>query len=200
MPVRIRDKGGFAALESWQQALKSLSQEMRAMPRDMAEEAIDLTKQTFENEADPYGVKWKPLVLRSGRTLQLSGGMKSSIHAARSGKGFTIGIAKAYAGFHQLGTGPIKAKRGKALGPMKPGGLFFRSTKGVPRRPMIPFRGMPPKWSEAFQEVAEERIGAKLTKKRTGGSKRTAAGGGGGSRALAGLATKAVRKAVESLE
>lgn len=169
-------------MTAWQKALNDLPKEMRAMPRDMAEEAVELTRQTFEAEADPYGTKWAPLKLRTGKILQKSGGLKNSVHVKASGKRFTIGVGKAYAAYHQQGTGlhgpkrqKIRPLRAKALGPIQPGGLFFRSVKGSPRRPMIPYLSMPSAWSTAFAEVAEERIGKRLV---SAGKGRAATGSG----------------------
>jgi phage gpG-like protein len=165
-------------MNSWQQALNELPKAMRQMPRDMAEEAVELTRQTFETETDPHGAKWAPLKLRTGRILQKTAGLKNSIHAKASGKRFTIGVGKSYASYPQRGTGiygprgqKIRPLRAKALGPI--GGKFFRSVKGSPRRAMIPYLGMPAKWASAFSEVAEERIGKRLVS--TGG--RSAGGG-----------------------
>src|SRR5690606_37637300 len=206
MRVRIKDKGGIGKLDGWAKALESLPKEMRKMPRLMAEEAVELTRQTFEDEADPYGKPWAPLKLRSGRILAKTGGLKSSIHVKPHGKGFTIGVGKSYAGYHQQGTGihgpkrqRIKPLRAKALGPINPGGKFFRSVKGSPRRAMLPYDGLPPTWTEAFKEVAGETIGKKL---KTAGKKRKASTGsglnlrGGGSKALG----RAISKGFESLE
>lgn len=176
MPVVLKDKGGLAKLGSWEKALKELPEEMRAMPRLMAEEAVDLTRQTFEDEKDPYGKPWAPLKLRSGRILAKTGGLKNSIHARQVGKGFTIGFGKAYGAYHQSGTGlhgpkgqRIKPLRAKALGPINPGKKFFRSTAGAARRPMIPYRGMPESWSEAFQGLAEDRVIGKLKGRKAKG-------------------------------
>lgn len=210
MRVRLKDKGGIGKLDGWAKALESLPKEMREMPRIMAEEAVELTRQTFEDEADPYGKPWAPLKLRSGRILAKTGGLKSSIHAKPTGKGFTIGVGKSYAGYHQQGTGihgpkrkRIKPLRAKALGPINPGGKFFRSVKGSPRRPMIPYAGLPPKWGEAFQEVAGDVIGKKLKtagKKGRAAARRVAGGSSGGARALGNRLARAINRGFESLE
>jgi phage virion morphogenesis protein len=185
MPVRLKDKGGLAKLAGWERALAELPKEMRKMPRVMAEEAVELTRQTFEKEADPYGKPWAKLKLRSGRILAKTGGLKGSVHAKATGKRFTIGMGKSYASYHQGGTGlhgpkrqRIKPLRAKALGPINPGGKFFRSVEGSPRRPMIPYKGLPESWAEAFQEIAGEQVIGKLKKSgKRGRTKRIAATG-----------------------
>lgn len=176
MTIRIRDKGGSRQLSAWIAALKELPREMRAMPRDMAEEAVDLVKQTFENEADPYGAKWARLKYRSGRILQKTGGLKSSVNVATSGRGFTVSIARSYGAYHQTGT------------------------RRMPRRAMLPFRGMPLAWKSAFAEVAEERIGRKIASAGKGGSGGRIASRGSGATALAGKASGIINKAFESIE
>lgn len=165
MPVRIKDRSGNARLTAWGKAFAQLPPVMKAMPKDLAEEAVDLTKQSFERQADPYGKPWAGLKLRSGRILQKTGGLKGSINRKTTPRGFVISVGRTYGAYHQLGTGlygrsrrRIVPKRKKALGPIQPGNLFFRSVKGSPRRAFLPYRGLPPEWGKAFKEVALERV------------------------------------------
>lgn len=139
----------------------------------MAEEAVELTRQTFENEANPYGEKWAALKYRSGRILQKTGGLKSSVHVATSGKRFTVKLGRSYGAFHQLGT------------------------RKMPRRAMLPYRGMPLGWKQAFNEVAEERIGRKIASAGARGGRIASRGGGA---ALAGLARRAIQRGFDAID
>jgi len=101
--------------------------------RNLAEEAIELTKQGFAAEKDPFGSPWAPIKHRKGKILQDTARMKNSFFVGAVGPGgFRFGTNVKYAGFHQTGTSKM------------------------PRRMMVPESDLPPRWLEAFHDTAEE--------------------------------------------
>lgn len=106
---------------------------LRSIMAVVAEEAIDLVKEGFDKERDPYGAKWQPLKRRAGRILQDTGRLKASWHrrsvtATRA----VIGSAAGYAKFHQFGT------------------------RRMPARRMVPSGKLPGLWRKAIHEAAIE--------------------------------------------
>lgn len=157
-------------LRSWREKFERLESDWEpTLTRQLAEEALDLVRETFEHEADPYGKPWRPLVLRSGRILQDSGGLKASFHVKSMGRGtFTIATAKDYAKHHQHGTG-VYGRRGERIRPTKAralafGGRAFASVAGAPARKMVPDRGLPVAWGRRFHATANE-VFAALTRR-----------------------------------
>jgi hypothetical protein len=106
----------------------------------MAEEIINLIKEGFVVERDPYGVPWKPKKKPDGRKVLSgeTGRLKTGWHPVRLDKGgFTVAPSVDYAAPHQA------PRRG-------------RSGLKRPRRRMVPSgdRGLPRRWRKAMQEVA----------------------------------------------
>ena len=136
---------------------------LRTIGEQLAEEAISLIRDGFQQSADPYGKAWAPLVIRAGRPLQDSGGLKASWHRTEADAGgFTVESGKQYAIYHQGGTG-IYGPRKTRIKPVKaralriPGVGFFRSVAGTPKRLMVPEAGrLPPRWRKQFVETALE--------------------------------------------
>lgn len=101
--------------------------------RNLSEEAIELTKQGFEDERDPYGNPWAPIKHRKGKILQDTAIMKNSFFAGHVGEdGFRFGTNVQYAGYHQTGT------------------------KRIAKRMMVPEGALPKAWADAFEEAANE--------------------------------------------
>ena len=155
--------GDFASLEKFANRVSRAPDVLDTVGQQLAEESLELVRSGFEDETDPYGEPWKPLVLRRGKTLADSGGLKASWHRREANRhGFSIASAKAYAKYHQGGTGiygprgqPIKSIKAKAL--KLPGGIFRKSVKGSPIRKMVPEgANVPPLWMDRFRETAFE--------------------------------------------
>jgi len=105
----------------------------------LAEESIDLIKQGFRAQTDPYGRKWKPKQAADGR-MTLSGPtsrLKGGWHRKEvTPGGFRIAPAVDYGIYHQS-PGPASK---------------------LPQRMMIPDaeKGIPASWRRAYDEAALE--------------------------------------------
>ncbi len=150
------------SMKRWVQKTDRLAGEFTSVVvRQIAEETVELVREGFEKEADPYGKPWKPIVLRNGKILQDTGGLRSSWHIKTTSKAsFTVASAKSYAAHHQHGTGiygstgkPIRPSKGRALAF---GGRAFASVKGTPQRKMVPDARLPVTWSRRYRAVANE--------------------------------------------
>lgn len=111
--------GSFDALKDLRRrigALRSQSFQKR-IARNLAQEARRQALESFENERDPYGVRWKPSnsARFSHKTLQNRSQLRNSIstRTAEAGR-FVIGTNVKYAAIHQYG-GVITPKNKKAL-------------------------------------------------------------------------------------
>lgn len=162
----IRFAGDFASLQRFERKIAKLPSMVVVVSRNLAEESVDLVKQGFVNQEDPYGARWKPKAIDDGRAVLTgaTGQLKNGWHVATvSADGFKIAPTVSYARFHQSGTGifgpsggRIRPKKAKALR-LGSSGLFARSVKGVPQRKMIPDRGqLPPVWRRHLVTVAQE--------------------------------------------
>jgi phage gpG-like protein len=162
--MKVRFSGDFASLKRFQKKIEQAPKALQIVNEQLAEEAIDLIREGFEKSSDPYGNAWAPLVLRQGRPLEDTGGLKAGwFRQSVTAHGFTIANAKRYASYHQGGTGiygprkqrivPIKAKvlrLGKT-------GMVARSVKGTPIRRMVPEKGrLPEAWKKRFSDTAQE--------------------------------------------
>jgi hypothetical protein len=163
--MSVSFKGDFATLKRWERKLQKTPQLLPVISKNLAEETISLVQEGMARGVDPYGKRYAPLKIRSGQPLRNTGAMKSSwFHKNVSSTGFSVENARAYAIFHQEGTGiygkskrRIKAKNGKALRvPAAGGAMFFRSVKGTPRRMMVPDHGIPKRWRTAYVATTNE--------------------------------------------
>jgi phage gpG-like protein len=162
--VKVKFTGSFASLKRFQKKVEAAPKALLIVNEQLAEETIELIREGFQGSKDPYGNAWAPLVLRDGRPLEDTGGLKAAWHRQSvSARGFVVANAKRYASFHQGGTGlygprhqrivPIKAKvlrLGKT-------GMVARSVRGSPARKMVPDRGrLPAAWKRRFEDTAQE--------------------------------------------
>ena len=133
------------------------------LSRALAEEAIELVHQGFEDEADPFGKEWAQLTSRDGRALQKDGHLLSSFHVVRSNpEGFAIGSNERYVHVHQYGA-TIVPKAKKWLRFIVGGEVVFSKKVVIPARPMLPGANeLPPAWDEAFRETADELLKAHM--------------------------------------
>jgi phage gpG-like protein len=102
----------------------------RAILLNVAEEVIELVREGFDNQADPYGAGWAA-TQRGGRILADSGRLKSSWHRrSLTPQRVVVGSGVTYGRYHQSGT------------------------RRMPQRAMVPYRGMPAEWKARVAEVA----------------------------------------------
>lgn len=127
----------------------------------LAQEAMTLIAEGFEQGADPYGTPWLPVDRRpkaagrarngrftaargaGGLPLQVTGNLKNGFHPVYTEAGFTIDSSVIYAAIHQFS-----------------GWAGRNRASFIPQRAMLPLveRGLGPKWTKAFREVAAEQI------------------------------------------
>jgi hypothetical protein len=126
----------------------------RRVSVNLAEETVDLIKQEFVDQKNPYGDPWAPKKAKDGRntlsgpTGRLKGGWKP---VRVDQDGYEISPSVNYAIFHQ-DPQPRKRKNQEFVGPMR---------LNQERREMVPDeRGVPRAWSDAFEETALEVIAA----------------------------------------
>lgn len=99
----------------------------------MAEETLNLIKDGFREERDPFGRRWKKKQRSDGRKV-LSGEtsrLKNWVVRFTNKTKFRVGASVAYSVFHQHGT---------------------KTT--VPRR-MVPSMQLPAKWESTYRELVE---------------------------------------------
>ncbi len=128
------------------------------LARNIGEEAIELVKEGFDEERDPYGEPWAaPLTCRDGQILRDRGAMLDSLHVASATESqVTIAMGVWYAIVHQTGK-TIVPRFAKALRFMAFGKPVFAQQVTIPARPFFPRAGdVPGSWSTAFDEVADE--------------------------------------------
>ncbi len=164
--------GDFSELERWTKQIESAPKVMNEISRVLSEEVVDLIKEGFAREKDPYGRKWAPLQLRDGRILADTGRLKNSFHATSVTRhGFRVAPSVTYAAFHQGGTG-IYGPRGAPIVPIKAKALrlgktgqFRTSVKGAPKRRMVPDNNdLPPSWRDALNAAAGDVLQAHFDK------------------------------------
>lgn len=132
-------------LKKLQRMLDDPQRLMSAISGSLAEETVNMIKDGFRAETDPYGDRWKPKKYPDGRKT-LSGPtsrLKTGWHIkAQNGSGFVVAPAVGYAAAHQDPgrTGDGKLRR--------------------PRRMMVPSaeRGLPEHWARAYGEVTIDAL------------------------------------------
>lgn len=125
---------GGAALKRWLGKLKGVKRLRRKLAVNLAEECVELVREGFEAEADPYGKAWAP-TQRGGRILQDTGRMRSSVNRTVTESTVKVSVPVEYAGFHQGGT------------------------SRMPARKVVPDEGdLPPRWEARLDEVAEDLL------------------------------------------
>ena len=134
---------GLKKLRVLQRRLDDITGVKRAIAAVQAEEGIDLTKQAFVKETDPYGKRWKKRKretkqtrgrkVLSGKTSRLKGGW----HVSRvSADGWQMSSSVDYALPHQ------RPKRGRR-----------------PQRAMVPLTGrFPKRWKRPMNDAASDAI------------------------------------------
>jgi phage virion morphogenesis protein len=133
------------------------------------------TMERFENEESPDGTKWKPsirasgdltgwdrekkTVIRGGKTLTLTGALKTSIHAQADATGATVGTDLIYAATHQFGDErTIRAKNSKYLR-FQIGGKWVSVPSVRVKIPARPFLGISQEDEDEIRAILEEVLG-----------------------------------------
>ena len=135
--MRIKLSGDFGALREFAGQLEKAghSKALQELSENLAEEALDLVAEGFKGEHDPSGRSWKPKKKPDGRSILVgkTSRLRRGWHRkVANTRGFTIGPAVKYAGYHQFGTRTIPARR------------------------MVPKRGrLPSAWKSGFSHVAQ---------------------------------------------
>ncbi|MFO7178983.1 MAG: phage virion morphogenesis protein [Pseudomonadota bacterium] len=166
--------GEFEKLDRQIRKLKGADKALDIVARQCGETTLDLIRDGFRNERDPYGDKWKAPLLRKGRALSDRGRLRSSWHIAKANRSeLRVATAVSYAGYHQSGTG-VFGPRKKPIVPVNKRALswkvgrqryFASSVQGAPKRLMVPTksRGLPKRWRTELiataQEVLETELG-----------------------------------------
>ena len=156
----FRVGGDFKKVDNWAKAMGTAPDLLLSMSRNMAEEALELVAEGFEQQRDPYGRPWKDKKRPDGRLILTgrTGRLRRGWHLVSSGKdGFSIAPSVNYAVHHQFG-----APRAR-----------------IPARMMVPSKrlGLPPRWRAAFESVVEEQLSAHFAQ---GGRRARARNGGVG--------------------
>jgi phage gpG-like protein len=169
--VRYSFTGDFKGLKRFEKRVRKAPESLRTVSLQLQEETIELIREGFEKQRDPYDKAWAPhspltRLRRTGRILEDTGGLKAAwFGKGVSDSGFEVANAKSYAIFHQAGTGlfgpkkkPIRPLQAKALRIPISGGFFYATEiAGSPRRRMVPDSGrLPRAWADRYVEVAQE--------------------------------------------
>lgn len=164
MSRSLKLSGDFAALKKFEDKLRTAPKVLGVVSVNLAEEAVNLVREGFATETDPYGKTWPKPLLRNGQALSDTGRLRNSWHATSvTRRGFRVAPSVTYAVFHQDGTG-IYGPKGRKIEPTKAkalklgkSGLYAKSVKGAPQRKMVPDDGkLPDSWRNALNEAALE--------------------------------------------
>ena len=146
---------GLKMLRALERRIGAIASVKREIAATQSEEAVDLIKQGFIEETDPYSQPWKKRAretkktrgkkVLSGETSHLKDGWNVKEF---SSEGFRVQASVEYALYHQK--------------PKKKNGKFKR-----PRRRMVPNDGVgfPSKWQRPLNDAAAEAITEFLTGK-----------------------------------
>lgn len=161
-------------LEALEKLLANPDKVLDLVARSLAEESVNLIKDGFRTETDPYGEKWQPKQLAdgrktlSGKTSRLKTGWKVT---RMNGREVVVSPSVEYAEYHQ---NPGERKRASSADVYRrsiEGGFsrrqisrarsFTENTIGPaqlarPRRMMVPDdgKGLPPKWERELNSAA----------------------------------------------
>lgn len=135
-------RGDFAKLARLISRLEQLERGdlLTDLNRNLAEEAVELVREGFERETDPYGARWAALKYRSGRILQDTGRLRSSFKVSRvNRRGFRVSASVSHASYHQTGT-----------------------SRGLVPRRMVPHAGLPARWRSRLRDVGRDFLKSRL--------------------------------------
>lgn len=130
MAIVIR--GDFGVVDGWAKRVGNVAKVKRAILANVGEELIELVREGFDRQGDPYGSPWAP-TLRGGRILQDTGALRTGWHRkSLSSSQVSIGPSVSYARYHQSGT------------------------RHMPARKMVPDAGLPAGWQRRVNKIAAE--------------------------------------------
>lgn len=107
--------------------------------RDIGEILLESTQERFKLGVDPDGVPWKP-VKRGGTPLVRRGNLRDDIAPVSDSTSVELRSTRAYAPYHQYGTGPytIRPRTKRALAwPGGPGPRRRVNHPGIAARPFL---------------------------------------------------------------
>lgn len=146
-------KGDFKGLEELQTQIAELADRPRlGLAKVMAETAIDLVREGFDEQRDPYGNAWAPLKKQRSRKrrtkltdkiLQDSGQLRNSLTRDKpevSESGFRIGTNVEHAAFHQGGTSDRSEPATRVQAVNKRGRFMKHSKAAKQKRGAVGFR------------------------------------------------------------
>jgi hypothetical protein len=151
MAVSVR--GDFHKLKAWKALFDKAPELLKPMSNDMAEELLGFVQDGFRSQADPYGDGWPAKKVDDGRSILVgkTTRLRRGWHTERVGnRGFVIAPSVFYAIAHQ-DPKPRPKWGGKRL----------------PRRAMVPYRGLPDKWQRALSEIANDHMHAHFTSSKS---------------------------------
>ena len=130
---------------------------LQELARNIGEEAVELVREGFEQERDPYGTPWAPITHRDGAILRDTRAMVNSLHVASATESqVTIAMGVWYAIVHQTGK-TIVPRFAKALRFMSHGKPVFAKKVTIPARPFFPREGdLPASWVASLDEMTNE--------------------------------------------
>ena len=135
----------FSKLDKLTATLRDLAHVPSQVAKDVSIELNKELQKEYVQGTDPYGKSWAPLkpsTLKKGRRpppLTDTGKLKSGTRALPlPGAGVAVVVGAPYGAYHQTGTERMAA------------------------RPILPDRGMPPKWREIVTRVASKAIAKKF--------------------------------------
>lgn len=166
--------GDLGKLLRFQEAIETAPELLDTIAKNLAEETIELIRDGIAEGVDPYGEKYEPLKLRDGQPLRDTGGLQIWQRRFVGREGFAVSSTKAYAAYHQEGTGLFGPKK-KKIQPVKKKALRFQprggavhivgAVKGTPQRRMVPDDGtLPTKWRARYIETARDVIAEHFTR------------------------------------
>lgn len=156
MAVSVR--GDFHKLKAWKTLFEKAPELLKPMSQDMAEEILGLVQDGFRSQSDPYGEAWAPKKRDDGRSILVgkTSRLRRGWHREKvNERGFVIAPSVKYATAHQ----DPRARKGWGK---RPGALTR-----LPRRAMVPYRGLPPDWRKALTSIARDHLRAHFTSSRS---------------------------------
>ncbi len=106
----LRIKGDFAALRAFAAKARNVDRVFEVVAKNVGEELVELTRERFEQENDPYGDSWEP-TQRGGEILRDTGALSAGWHITQAGpRSVTIGPSVSYGTYHQTGTENMPAR------------------------------------------------------------------------------------------
>lgn len=155
--------GDFTALAELAAKIRQISGAgfREPMAQRLGAAAISEIRREFDEGRDPYGVPWKPPVLRQGEPLRDSGRLNNSFAARVTPDGFSVGSNVRYLGVHQNGAiiEPVNAPKLKFRTRGRSGRWYTLDRAVIPRRQVIPTqeRGLGT-WGDAMNREADRAM------------------------------------------